>query len=235
MLLVPMVTITESALAREPRARRVQVACLIASALAHLSLLLALPAPRTWTQVGHVAHIGPLGPEIYLGKLNPQDHVIEDQEALAARRISGGAFQEEAVRLPSQAEEREAIRRRLEQTQEHQRGEASVPVLELGEDWAIRASSEPSSRSRQFVIHKLVRPEYPVDAILHGIEGLVRVQAWIDTEGAVRSVEILDSEVDASCELETRRAMLLWRFRPYRVGGKPVEFSVIVPFRFRLM
>jgi TonB family protein len=230
-----MASIMESILAREPASRRTQAACLIASALLHLALLFALPAPRAWTEVGNPPHIGPLGPELYIGEINPQEHVIEDQELLAARRISAGAFQEEAVQVPTREEEREAIRKHLERSREERQGEARVPVLELGEDLAVRSTSEPSSRSRQFVILKMVRPEYPLDAIQQGIEGLVRVQAWIDSDGVVQSVQILDSQVDASCELETRRAMLLWRFRPYRVGGRPIEFSVIVPFRFRLM
>lgn len=227
-------TVTGGLVERARDDRRAGLICLCLSALLHALLLLALPAPREWHEAWEAAHIGFEGPELLIGEVNPPDRPIDEQEALASARSGSGALVEQAVVVPTEEENRAAILRTLRRG-EAGRSRTSAPVMELGEDWALRSTSEPSNRSSQFIILTMVRPEYPAGAIQDGIEGLVRVQASVDTEGRVVGVTILESEVDAACDQETRRAMALWRFKPYRIGGVAVPFSVVVPFRFRLM
>jgi TonB family protein len=229
-----VLSVTGGLLERKRLDRRVQLGCLLLSTALHALLLLGLPAPREWHQPWEASHIGFEGPELLIGEINPQDHPIDEQEALASARAGSGALLEQAVVLPTDEENRAAIMRTLRRG-DAGKGEASAPVMELGEDWALRSTSEPSNRSSQFVILTMVRPEYPTGAVQDGIEGLVRVQASINTEGRVVGVTILESEVDAACDEETKRAMGLWRFKPYRIGSVAVPFSVVVPFRFRLM
>ncbi len=218
--------------ARDAAYRRALRTALLASFLAHAALLLGLPAPRQWTKVWNAPHIGFLGPTEVLPELNPQDRPVEDQEQLAAARRAAGAVIDIPVEFVPEPKADE-LRRPLPRGAGG-RDRRTVPVLELTEDWALRTTSAPSSRSREFVILKMVRPEYPEEAIRKGVEGLIKIQAQVDVTGKVTDVRVLSSEVDESCLRETTRAMYLWKFAPYRIEGLAVDFSVIVPFRYRL-
>jgi TonB family protein len=212
--------------------RRFGTALLVSAGL-HSLLLFGFPVPPHWSEISTAPHIGHAGPELHIGELNPQEFPLDEQENLASARRQAGAMVDERITIETESAARERILERIG-TGVQGLDEMTNPVLELTEDWAVRSTSAPSSRASDFVILHMVRPEYPRIAIDADIEGLVKVQARIDTEGKVTEVEVLESEVDASCEEETLRAMRLWRFRPYRIGGRPVPFSVIVPFRFRL-
>jgi TonB family protein len=218
---------------REARYRRRFWICLGVSGFIHGGLLLGVPAPKRWSQPWSVPRIGFAGPELHIGELNPQDFPVEQQEQLASARLRAGALIDERVEIESESQVKERI---LERIGSGEGGEDRItnPVLELTEDWALRSTSAPTSRRNDFVILDMVRPTYPHIAIVAGIEGLVRVQATVDVNGYVTEVEILDSEVDGTCEEATKSAMRQWRFRPYEINGRRVEFRVIVPFRFRL-
>lgn len=221
------------AICYEARYRRRFVIALIVSAALHALLLFGFPVPKQWGEIWNAPHIGYAGPELHLGELNPQDYKVEEVERLASARREAGALVDELVDIEPESKARERILKKIASGLEG-RDALTNPVLELTEDWDLRSTSAPTSRSNDFVIHHMVRPDYPLIAIEGGVEGLVKVQAWIDKEGSVTRVEILESEVDVSCEVATKRAMLKWKFRPYLVRGEPIEFSVIVPFRFRL-
>ena len=216
----------------EKHTRRIGIA-IAASLLFHAALLFGLPAPKRWHDARTAPHIGFAGPEIYLGELNPQDFPAEEQEKLASARREAGAMVDERVEVEPVSDEKDRILKQIESGLRG-RGRVTNPVLELSEDWSLHSSSAPTSRTNEFTILEMVRPHYPLIAIAAGIEGLVKVQAWVDTDGKVVRVELLDSQIDSTCEDETIRAMYRWRFRPYRIEGEPSEFSVIVPFRFRL-
>jgi len=234
----PMIDLRQvGASRRESAYRRGLAAAFLASLLLHSILLLHFPAPgagawRQWSSPT-APHIGFAGPEEILPELNPQDSPADEQEALASARIEAGALVDAPVEYDPDDQEGNAppVPRGA-----GGRDESTVlPVLELNESFSIRSTSAPTSHTQDFVIEKLVRPEYPRIAIAAGVEGTVRIRAIVDVEGKVREVTIDHSEIDRSCEEETVRAMYQWRFRPYRLNGKPSEFTVIVPFRFRLM
>jgi protein TonB len=92
------------------------------------------------------------------------------------------------------------------------------------------------AKSEKFQTLKIVRPEYPKVAIRAGIEGLVRLEVQVDTTGKVVGVRTA-ANITASSEMEEAaiRAMLRWLFLPYREKNRPVPFTLIVPFRYRLV
>lgn len=217
----------------ESRNRRRFILAMAVSGLIHAALLLiAAPVPGPWRQWS-APHIGFAGPTLVLPELNPQDHPLADQEMVAAARVRAGAIVDSRIEiLPDPdatiqiPEPKDAGIRGRDRT--------TNPVVELTESWDLRSTSEPSSRSLDFIIERMVRPEYPWTAIAREVEGMVRVQAIVDLHGRVKSVEILTPDADPDLVDATKRAMMRWKFKPYLVKGEPVEFTVLVPFRYRL-
>ena len=111
--------------------------------------------------------------------------------------------------------------------------------FELDESGSVISGSggaEGVARSEKFQILRIVRPDYPRAAIRAGLEGLVRLQVEVDTTGTVVGVST-DLNTGASLEMEQEaiRAMMLWSFKPYQEKNRPVPFTLIVPFRYRLV
>jgi len=112
----------------------------------------------------------------------------------------------------------------------------SPVVIELGEDWLYSPGGSRVARSDKIQILKLVRPEYPIEAVRGGIEGLVKLEVHVDTLGKVVSVRTLkEPTADPLLEAASTRVMGHWEFKPYRVGSHAINFIVIVPFRYRLV
>lgn len=112
----------------------------------------------------------------------------------------------------------------------------SPVVIELGEDWLYSPGASKVAHSDKIQILKLVRPEYPAEAVRAGIEGLIKLEVRVDSLGHVLGVRSLEGFApNAMLEAASVRAMRLWEFKPYKVGSRQVNFTVIVPFRYRLV
>ena len=223
--------IVESA-QREAAWRRNLGAAVIVSAAIHAGIILSLRVEGGWENWS-AHHIGFEGPTEILPEINPPDYPIEEQERLAAQRTLAGAIVDSRIAVvPEPGEAPVAVQ--VRPTGRRGRDRVQTPVIELTENFDLRSASEATSRSSEFVIERMVRPEYPRSAIQREAEGIIRVQAQVDPEGRVLSVVILTTNADPDLVESTRSAMTRWKFRPYLVDGRPVEFSVLVPFRFRL-
>jgi TonB family protein len=77
----------------------------------------------------------------------------------------------------------------------------------------------PVIRSEDLVVERLVRPEYPEEARLKDIEGLVEMVALVDTTGAVTEVHIIGGTHDPLLEHSASSAALQSRYRPYRLNS----------------
>jgi protein TonB len=118
-------------------------------------------------------------------------------------------------------------------------GQGSGVRFELDEYGSVIGGSGGSdgvARSQKFQILKLVRPDYPRAAIRAGLAGLVQLQVQVDTAGKVVGI-CTEVNTTSSREMEDAavQAMLLWLFKPYREKDRPVPFTLIVPFRYRLV
>jgi protein TonB len=77
-----------------------------------------------------------------------------------------------------------------------------------------------------------VRPRYRQEWIDAKIEGVILMQAKIDTDGAVKSVDVI-SPVNASLEDEAIAAVSQWRFTPTYLNCEPIEVQMYVTIQFK--
>ena len=101
--------------------------------------------------------------------------------------------------------------------------------------------AEPVRTSPQLSVSKGVqgaklifgpRPEYPKLAISARVQGVVRVQATIGTDGNVRNLQVLSGPpllVKAAVD-----AVSHWRYQPTLLTGVPVEVATEIDVNFTL-
>jgi protein TonB len=69
----------------------------------------------------------------------------------------------------------------------------------------------------------VIRPMYPRDAAMKGIEGWVKVEFIITAIGTVKDPRVIDSEPPRIFNREALRAILKWKFKPRVVDGVAVD------------
>ena len=69
----------------------------------------------------------------------------------------------------------------------------------------------------------VIRPMYPRDAAISGIEGWVKVEFTITALGTVKDVRVVDADPAQVFNREAVRAILKWKFKPRVVNGVAVE------------
>jgi TonB family protein len=80
---------------------------------------------------------------------------------------------------------------------------------------------------------KTASPLYPKTALKDTLEGAVFLRVLIDERGLVVKIEV-EKGVREDLNAAAIDAMKQWTFKPPTRKGKPVQTSVVVPFRFRL-
>jgi protein TonB len=69
----------------------------------------------------------------------------------------------------------------------------------------------------------VIRPMYPRDAAISGIEGWVKVEFTITETGTVKDPEVIDAQPPRVFNREAIRAILKWKFKPRVIEGVAVE------------
>ncbi len=69
----------------------------------------------------------------------------------------------------------------------------------------------------------VIRPMYPRDAAMKGIEGWVKVEFTITAIGTVKNPRVIDSDPPRIFNREALRAILKWKFKPRVVDGVAVD------------
>jgi protein TonB len=77
-------------------------------------------------------------------------------------------------------------------------------------------------------------PEYPHAARRRGYEGTVMMEVFVDREGKVRDLRLVQSSGHAMLDRAAMRAVKGWRFEPAKQGEEKVDMWVKVPLTFRL-
>jgi TonB family protein len=108
--------------------------------------------------------------------------------------------------------------------------------LEAPGDYPFRtySSHAPVPYRQDYVILKMIKPEYPLDALANGEEGYVLVEAYINIEGRVGEAYVRSSYGPRSFEGATVEAVKQFLFRPVQERGTSVSFWVSFLVRFRL-
>ncbi|MEO5987743.1 MAG: energy transducer TonB [Candidatus Eisenbacteria bacterium] len=91
----------------------------------------------------------------------------------------------------------------------------------------------PVILSDQLIAERIVRPEYPDDAIDHDIEGIVELVALVDTTGAVVEVQILKSS-HPLLEKAAIDAIVQCRYRPFRLHEQTLRTWAAFRYAFSL-
>ena len=69
----------------------------------------------------------------------------------------------------------------------------------------------------------VIRPMYPRDAAMQGLEGWVKVEFIITAIGTVKNPRVIDAEPPRVFNREALRAILKWKFKPRVVDGVAVD------------
>ncbi len=80
----------------------------------------------------------------------------------------------------------------------------------------------------------VIRPMYPRDAAMKGIEGWVKVEFTITAIGTVKDPRVVDSDPPRIFNREALRAILKWKFKPRVVDGVAVDRPAIQIIGFDL-
>lgn len=114
--------------------------------------------------------------------------------------------------------------------------DASDDVSDGGEDASsVPGPNRPVDVSSGVMAANLLsapKPEYPTLATLTRTQGSVVMQAVISKEGAVEEVHVIKGH--RLLRGAAKNAVRNWRYRPYKVGGVPVEVATTVSVDFRL-
>lgn len=84
------------------------------------------------------------------------------------------------------------------------------------------------------VVLSRIEPHYPQAAILVRRQGVVVVEAEIDTQGTVRGVRAIGPRLGLGLEESAMDAVRAWRFSPARLGSRPVAVYFRLTVRFTL-
>ena len=69
----------------------------------------------------------------------------------------------------------------------------------------------------------VIRPMYPRDAAMQGLEGWVKVEFTITAIGTVKDPRVIDAKPKRIFNREAIRAILKWKFKPRVIDGVPVD------------
>lgn len=77
-------------------------------------------------------------------------------------------------------------------------------------------------------------PMYPRDALRRRQEGFVVVEFTINAEGRTENIEVVESEPRGAFDVEARRAVGRWTFKPALQNGQPVPQRIRHTLEFNL-
>lgn len=81
----------------------------------------------------------------------------------------------------------------------------------------------------------VIRPMYPREAAIGGIEGWVKVEFTITAIGTVKDPQVIDAEPARIFNREAIRAILKWKFKPRVVDGVAVDRRATQIIEFSLV
>jgi len=94
---------------------------------------------------------------------------------------------------------------------------------------AMPTTTIPSEVAASRLVHR-VEPDYPPEAAKREISGTVRLQALIDTRGAVVNVGLIEG--NSVLAASAMKAVRQWRYQPYLVNGVPISVQTDIAINF---
>lgn len=103
--------------------------------------------------------------------------------------------------------------------------------------WDVKQEPEPPKKgpvTRRLVAVSRVMPVYPWRAKAMGVEGWVKVEIIVDTEGSASRVTVVDDKPKGIFGEAAIKAIKQWRFKPAFIDGQAVEQRAVQLMEFRL-
>lgn len=104
-----------------------------------------------------------------------------------------------------------------------------VPLIAMAINGCITNEVTVDTGNRGPVMIHTVRPVYPDEARLKGVEGDVWVKMWVDTLGRVTRALIEKTPDQVLCDA-AMTAALKTKFKPALLDGKPIGVWLVAPF-----
>ena len=114
-----------------------------------------------------------------------------------------------------EGEQRERLVRTFEFVLEGQQSANAVRQLRSQSEIVRTGTNTASTRN----LIRRVEPDYPRTALLNGIEGVVRFELGVQSDGSVTSIQLLDRDRPRVFDREVQRALRQWRFEPGAVSN----------------
>ncbi|HEV2988641.1 MAG TPA: energy transducer TonB, partial [Candidatus Angelobacter sp.] len=114
-------------------------------------------------------------------------------------------------------------------------GVATVRTVSVKRPPSLLSQMEPVSLPEdlsQGLLLQKVAPSYPEQALKAGLQGAVVLQAWIDKDGSIRDLKLVDGSLLLG--QAAVKAVKQWRYKPYVRNGVAVEAETYVTVNFRL-
>lgn len=88
------------------------------------------------------------------------------------------------------------------------------------------------SHTTEAMLVRKVVPEYPAIAKISGIQGDVRLHAFVARDGTIQSLTVLGNPPPVLSQAALS-AVQQWKYRPYILNGEPVEIETFITVTFR--
>ncbi len=105
-------------------------------------------------------------------------------------------------------------------------------VQQLGT--ARTAAVDPATLAASLKAVRTEPPEYPPNALAHGVSGTVLLSFTVDAKGNTRDVQVLQSTPAGVFDRSAVSAVKRWRYAPVMVNGAAVEVPTKTLVRFEL-
>jgi TonB family protein len=197
--------------------------------LAHLLALVTFERIDVLKDLISLGYQGPM-------KFEPEISIIDNRDKpakITSRERRMMVVQDiliEGEDKPKRAKGNEPAPRPAERKREQQ-----ISIAEPG-DYAYRtyASRAAAPYREDYVILRMIKPEYPTDALLAAEEGYVLIEAYIASSGTVSEAYVRSSYGPMSFESSSIAAVKQFLFKPVTEGGKPISFWVSFLVKFQL-
>ncbi len=197
--------------------------------LAHLAALVTIERIALLRDLVSLGYEGPT-------RFEPEISIIDSRDAPAkstSRARSVMVVQDVVIEgedKPKRPRGKEPAPKPAERPREQQ---VSIPIAG---DYAYRtyASRAPVPYREDYVIIRMIEPEYPADALAGREEGYVLIEAYIASDGTVNEAYVRSSFGPVSFEASSLTAVRQFLFKPVRTNGAPVSFWVSFLVKFHL-
>ena len=152
---------------------------------------------------------------------------VPDQESAAVERSSNPSPKAEGVSEPKKPRSETPVEAGGLVVTENGRVIYRVPPAQIAPASNASASDSPNSR----LVHR-VQPEYPPEAKAQHIQGTVILNVQVLGDGRVGDIDIIKG--DPLLSEAAVNAVKQWTYRPYSIGGQPVDSQTRVTIKFTL-